>query len=205
MSSNAGKTKRREEITKLVLMIIFVGGLAVFIAGFDHFGPGLSSFHPGWFDLAILAFATYRLGHLISYDLVMEPFRKYVTETLPDSTGAGESVEPRGEGARRALGQLVSCPICSGTWVAALLVYALYLWPEPTRVFLLMTAVIGMAEILNAAGEALSWNAQYKRVLSGAQMTARKKNIVRIEQPCDDRTTERDDVRSVPERLKKLE
>lgn len=205
MSSNTGKTKRREETTKLVLIFIFMGGLAVFLIGFDHFGPGLSTFHPGWFDLVLLALATYRLGHLISYDLVMEPFRKYVTETVPDSTGAGESVEPRGEGVRRALGQLVSCPICSGTWVAALLVYALYLWPEPTRVLLLMTAVIGIAEILNAAGEALSWNAQYQRTLSGGQVAARKRNIVRIEQPCDDRTTERDEVRSVPDRLKELE
>ena len=185
------------------MIVVFLGGLAVFIGYMNKNGPGLSAFHLGWLDLVILTFATYRLGHLISYDLVMEPFRQLFTKTVPDSTGVGESVEPKGEGVRRALGQLICCPICSGTWVAALLVYALYLWPGPVRVFLTMTAIVGAAEILNSAGEALSWTGQYQRTLNGAHMAARKKNIVRFEeQPCDDRIPEQDELRSVPERRK---
>jgi hypothetical protein len=162
----------------------------------------LSAFRLGWLDLVLLIFATYRLGHLISYDRVTEPIRLLFTETLPDPTGAGETVEAKGEGFQQAIGQLLCCPICSGTWVAAGLVYALYLWPDPMRLFLTMTAAIGAAEILNAVGEALSWTGQHKRTLSGAQMTARKKNIVRIEQPCDDPLPEREEMRNLPERVK---
>jgi len=201
MSSMEVKSKRREYITKTVLIFVFLGVLATFIGYMTFYGPGLNAFQLSWMELLLLSLSTYRLGHLISYDRVMEPFRRYFTETLPDPTGAGETVEAKGKGFQQAVGQLICCPICSGTWVAAVLVYALYLWPDPTRVFLTMTAAIGAAELLNAAGESWSWSGQYYRTLSGAQSAARKKNIVRIDQqPCEDHLPERDEVRSMTER-----
>lgn len=202
MSSGSEHSKKREYLAKLILIVIFLGGLAAFLAYMTFYGPGLSAFRLSWLDLVLLVFATYRLGHLISYDRVTEPLRLLFTETLPDSTGAGETVEAKGEGFQQAIGQLICCPICSGTWVAAVLVYALYLWPDPVRVFLAMTAAVGAAELLNAAGEAFSWTGQHQRVMSGAQMMARKKNIVRIEQPCDDNLPERGEVHNLPERAK---
>lgn len=202
MASKTGNPQRKEAYTKIFLIAVFLGGFALFIWYMTTSGPGLSVFRLGWLDFILLSFTTYRLGHLISYDQVTEPLRRAFTRTVPDSTGAGDSVEPKGEGVQQALGQLISCPICSGTWVAALLVYAFTLWPEPVRVFLTMMAVIGLAELMNAAGEALSWTAQHKRVLSGAQMTARKKNILRIDQPpCDDQIPEQEEVRSITNRL----
>ncbi|MBE0696806.1 MAG: DUF1360 domain-containing protein [Anaerolineaceae bacterium] len=204
MSSNVNQSKRWENITKLGLIAIFLGGLALFIGYMTFWGPGLSAFKVGWIDLILLTFATYRLGHLISYDRVMEPFRHLFTDTLPDSTGAGETVEPKGTGFQQAIGQLVCCPICSGTWIAALLVYGLYLWPDSMHVFLTMTAAIGGAEILNSASEALSWTGQHQRTLSGAHMSARKKNIVRIEQPCEEHLPERDEVESLSERITRV-
>src|SRR5690606_4392915 len=103
------------------------------------------------FDLAQLALATYRLGRLTSYDKVAETYREPFTETVPDPTGAGETVVPEGTGVRRALGELIACPICAGTWIAAALVYGLHLAPRPTRVFLAIMSSIGGAELLNAA------------------------------------------------------
>jgi len=197
--------RRREYTAKLVLIAVFLGLLAVFIGYMTFYGPGLSAFQLGWLDLVLLVFATYRLGHLIAYDLVTEPVRQFFTETRPDPTGAGESVEPKGEGFQRAMGQLICCPICSGTWVAAALVYALYLWPDPTRVFLAIMAAVGAAELLNAAGEALSWTGQNQRTQAGSQTQARKKNIIRIEQPCEDNLPERDEIRKIPRRVKRLE
>jgi hypothetical protein len=205
MTTNTDTSKRRENTAKLVLTGIFLGGLAFFIGYMTFFGPGWSAFRLGALDLALLVFATYRMGHLIAYDLVTEPIRQIFTETLPDPTGAGETVEPKGQGVQRALGQLVCCPICSGTWAAAVMVYALYLWPEPVRVFLTIMAVIGAAELLNAAGEALSWTGQHQRTLAGAQLQARKKNIIRIEQPCDDALPEREEAEKLPRRVKRLQ
>jgi len=114
-------------------------------------------------DLVMLGFATYRLGHLISFDKVTEPLRLPFTETKMDDFGAAMTVEPRGEGIQRALGELISCPICSGTWVAAALVYGLNLFPGPARIFMTILGAIGMGEFLHSVTEALSWTATRAR------------------------------------------
>ena len=126
----------------------------------------------GWeprpFDLAMLGFATFRLGRLAAYDKVTEPLRRPFTETRADSSGAGKTVVPRGAGARRALGELISCPTCVGTWIAAALVYGLDILPRPTRAFLTIMSAMGVAELLNAATEALSWTGRFAREEAGA-------------------------------------
>ena len=120
------------------------------------------------FELTMLGFATYRLGRMVAYDKVMETYRALFTRTVPDQSGAGESVEPRrGSGVQEAIGELLCCPICTGTWIAAGLVYALTLVPQPTRVFLSVMSTIGVAELLNAATEALSWFGQAARDEAG--------------------------------------
>jgi hypothetical protein len=115
------------------------------------------------FDLALLGIATYRLGRLAAFDKVTEPLRRPFTATKPDPSGAGETVVPRGFGVRRALGELISCPICAGTWIAALLVYGLGFAPRATRAFLAIMSSIGIAELLNAATEALQWTGEAER------------------------------------------
>jgi hypothetical protein len=53
--------------------------------------------------------------------------------------------------------------------VAALLVYGLYLFPGPARVFLTFMGVVGAAELLNSLVEALCWSGQLSRSTSGKQ------------------------------------
>jgi hypothetical protein len=110
-------------------------------------------------DLVMLGFATYRLGHLISFDKVTEPLRLPFTETKMDDFGAAMTVEARGEGVQRAFGELISCP----TWVAAALVYGLNLFPGPARIFTTIMGAIGMSEVLHSLTEALSWTATLAR------------------------------------------
>jgi hypothetical protein len=108
-------------------------------------------------DLALLGVATHRLGRLVAYDLIAEPLRSPFATTVPDSTGAGKTTVARGHGIRQAIGELLTCPICAGTWIAALLVYGLQILPRPTRILVTIMGVTGLAEILNAGVEALSW------------------------------------------------
>lgn len=173
MLSKGSESIRKERTAKILLTIIFFIGFILFTGWMFFYGPGLDVFRLRTLDLALLGLSTYRLGRLIAYDLVMEPLRRFFTETVPDSTGAGESVDPKGEGLQQALGQLICCPICAGTWVAALLTYAFYLFPGPTFVFLVMTSAIAIAELLGALTEALSWSGQYARTMSGAKMLER--------------------------------
>ena len=120
------------------------------------------------FDLAMLGLATYRLGRLAAYDKVLAWLRDPFTETMQDPTGAGETVVPEGEGVRRAIGELFSCPICAGTWIASALVYGLEIAPRPTRIFLAIMSAIGLSEIFNSATEALQWTGEAARKQAGS-------------------------------------
>jgi ABC-type enterobactin transport system permease subunit len=107
------------------------------------------------------------MGRMIAFDLVMQPFRAPFTRTVPDATGAGETVEARGAGMQLAIGQLISCPICAGTWAAGLLVCFLFAWPGAAHVFLFVLAAIGAAEMLNAFVELLCWKSDLARARAG--------------------------------------
>ncbi|MFN2224653.1 MAG: DUF1360 domain-containing protein [Anaerolineae bacterium] len=127
------------------------------------------------FDLALLGLSSYRMGRLISYDLVMQPYRAPFTETVPDPTGAGDTIQPKGAGWRRALGELICCPICAGTWISAILTYGLELAPRPTRVMLTIMSATGLAELVNALTEWLSWGGQASREHAGSESMAKAK------------------------------
>lgn len=120
-------------------------------------------------DMAQLGLATFRIGRLVAYDKVFEPYRLPFTKTTRDSSGVGETTAPKGDGVQRAIGELISCPICAGTWVAAILVYGMTIAPQATRVFITIMSAIGMAELLNAAHEAMQWSGLEQRVEVGAR------------------------------------
>jgi hypothetical protein len=121
-------------------------------------------------DLALLGVATHRMGRLVAYDVIAEPLRAPFATTVPDGTGAGKTTVARGQGTRQAVGELLTCPICAGTWVAAILVYGLQILPRPTRILVTIMGVTGIAEILNAGVEALSWFGLVERKELGSRM-----------------------------------
>jgi hypothetical protein len=114
-------------------------------------------------DFVMLGLATFRLGRVIAFDKVGEPLRAPFTRTVPDDSGAGDTVVAAGRGPRVAIGELLSCPICAGTWIAAGLVYGLQVLPGPTRLLISIMSATGMAEVLNAATEAMTWLGQAER------------------------------------------
>lgn len=115
-------------------------------------------------DFAMLGLATFRMGRMIAFDRVADPLRAPFTQVVPDDSGAGEQVVAKGRGPREVIGELLSCPICAGTWVAAGLVYGLQFFPAPTRLLITIMSAIGFAEIAHAATEALTWAGQAERV-----------------------------------------
>jgi len=170
-----------EYLTKVVLTAIFLSAFLLFVLWKTNSGQDLNEFHLSVLDLVLLAFATLRMGRLIAYDLVMEPFRSPFARTVPDETGAGESVEPKGAGVQRALGQLLSCPICAGTWASAVLVFSLYTWPGPARIFITVLGAIGIAEMLNALLEFLCWTGQQARTQTGMIMKSDPSRVNSVE------------------------
>ncbi|MEN4011123.1 MAG: DUF1360 domain-containing protein [Bellilinea sp.] len=159
-----------EAITKVVLTFIFLGGILIFLITGQSSGSGMMNFRLDWLDLLLLSLATYRLGRLIAFDRVAEPLRAPFARTVRDVTGAGSTVIARGSGAQRAFGQLISCPICAGTWIAAGLVILLYFFPAEARLFLFMAAAVGGAELIHNATEALCWSGMLNRARAGEML-----------------------------------
>lgn len=149
-----------EGATKLTLAGIFMGGLASFTVLPRH-GEEEPEFRP--FDLLVLGLATYRTGRLVAFERVAAPLREPVTKTVPDASGAGEAVVAAGTGWRWTLGELLSCPTCIGTWVAAGLVSGMRLAPRPTNVFAAIMSITGVAQLLSEATEALTWSSRSAR------------------------------------------
>lgn len=89
---------------------------------------------PGAKDLVLLGVGTFKLSRLLTTDavtgFVRAPFVRF--EGMEGVSTPKES--PRGRGLRRALGQLLLCPKCTGLWVASGLAAGLLVVPRATRV-----------------------------------------------------------------------
>jgi len=146
--------------TKLTLMSLFLGVMGTFAARLVKRDRDIV-LRP--FDLLLLGLTSFRIGRMIAFEGVAAPLREAFTETQVDDSGAGQTVVAAGRGPVFVIGELMSCPICMGTWVAAGLVYGMHLFPRPTRVLLAIMSTTGVAEVCYAVTEALEWNAQAAR------------------------------------------
>lgn len=117
----------------------------------------------GPFDLVLMGLASHRIGRMVAFERVAEPLREPFTATVPDETGADETVVARGRGVRWVLGELLSCPTCVATWAAMILYLGLTFFPRPTRVLLSVLAATGTAEIAYVAVEQLEWSGRAAR------------------------------------------
>ncbi len=152
--------------TKLTLISVFLSLMAVFSLRLARRGQDLGL---GPFDLVLLGLSTFRVGRMAAYEGIAAPIREPFTHVEEDASGAGETVVAEGTGIHRAIGELLSCPVCVGTWVAASLVYGLQLLPIPTRVFLWISSTTGVAEIVYHFTEALSWTGHTARRQAGTR------------------------------------
>ena len=78
-------------------------------------------------DLVALSAATFKASRTLSRERVGSFVRQPFVEGEAE---LGEEEEPKGEGIQRAIGELVTCPRCIGTWSAATLAAAQMLTPR---------------------------------------------------------------------------
>lgn len=103
------------------------------------------------FDTVRLALATYKGARLVSKDKVTAPFRAPFTERQGPGEGNEVNDAPRGDGARRTVGELVSCPFCLSQWVATGLAAGLIFAPRVTRLLASTLAGVAGADFLHHA------------------------------------------------------
>jgi hypothetical protein len=130
-------------VLKLSLIGLFLTSI-----GLAGIGP-FRRYRPSIVEIGLLGLASYRIGHMVAYEAVARPLREPFTDTVPD--GAGElTVVASGRGPRYALGELLSCPLCAGTWAALGLYIGLAVLPGPTRMLINVLAATSVVEFTNA-------------------------------------------------------
>lgn len=99
-------------------------------------------------DLALFALATQKLSRVITKDKVTSAFRAPFTE-VEGKGGPGEVEErAKGRGLRRAIGELLTCPFCLGTWIASGFIYGYIFVPRISRTLASIFAVSSLADFL---------------------------------------------------------
>jgi Protein of unknown function (DUF1360) len=121
----------------------------------------------GPMQLLMLGAAAYRVGHMVAYERVAEPLREPFTAVVADGSGAGDTVVARGRGARWVIGELLSCPVCAGTWATLGLFIGLGALPRFTQSLITVLSATGVAELLDRVIEALTWRAERSRSAAG--------------------------------------
>jgi len=81
-------------------------------------------------DIVLLGAATFKLSRLVTRDRVTSLIRFPFTRYKQEAPGPEVSEEPRGEGIRHGLGELLTCPFCTSQWVGTALM-GLYLFDQP--------------------------------------------------------------------------
>ena len=102
-------------------------------------------------DLILFALSTQKLSRVIAKEKVTAAFRAPFTQ-VEGKGAAGELEErARGHGLRRAIGDLLTCPYCLGTWIASGFIYGHIFSPRLARTVASIFAVGGLADFLQQA------------------------------------------------------
>jgi hypothetical protein len=103
----------------------------------------------GFFDLAVMGLAAFRLVHLITFDKIFEMVRT----AFMDRHGA--SLKNAERGWRRLMCEFMQCIWCTGMWSGLIVVVAYCLGPW-LRLAVLVLAVAGLGSLLQVVSKALA-------------------------------------------------
>jgi hypothetical protein len=102
-------------------------------------------------DILLAAVATHKLSRLIARDPVTSPLRAPFTSYQGTMGPAELREEARGQGAQKTIGELVTCPFCTGVWVASGLTAGLIYLPRTTRLAMATLTALAGADLLQYA------------------------------------------------------
>ena len=125
---------------------VFFGGLAAVAALSRRSPPGTA------LELATLSAATFKVSRTLTRERVGSFVRQPFVEGDADT---GEDERPTGTGLQRAVGELVTCPRCLGTWSAAALASTQMLSPRFGRLLTWSLGASAANDFLQAAFVAL--------------------------------------------------
>ena len=102
-------------------------------------------------DVLLMGVATHKFSRLLTKDrvtsFVRAPFVRYDGDAGPSEVNES----PRGDGAQRAIGELVTCPYCIGLWIASGFAFGLASAPRATRFVATIGTVLTLSDFLHLA------------------------------------------------------
>jgi hypothetical protein len=107
-------------------------------------------------DIVLLGTATHKLSMIGSKDAVTSPLRAPFTEFQEKESPKKVEEQPRGEGLRKSVGELILCQFCLGMWVAAFFTYGLVLVPRVTRLVTTILTILTISDYLHQTYKALT-------------------------------------------------
>jgi len=125
---------------------LFFGGLAT-VATLSRRSPPRTTV-----EFLMLSAATFKVSRTLSRERVGSFVRQPFVEGDADT---GEDEQPAGTGFQRALGELVTCPRCLGTWTAAALASTQLLSPQFGRLLTWSLGASAANDFLQAGFAAL--------------------------------------------------
>ena len=131
---------------------VFVAGLA--LAGGLARLTGRDPREQSWLDLTTLSLATFKAARTIARDDVTSFLREPFVEGSPAHPQEEHAVQTGGM--EQAIGELVTCSRCVGTWAAAGLVATQVLAPRFGRLLTWTLAAAGTNDFLQAGFVALT-------------------------------------------------
>lgn len=102
-------------------------------------------------DVLLLGAATHEASRIVSKERVTRTIRRPFTEVKEDG-----HEEPKPEGPRRALGELLTCPYCLAPWIALALSGAYLLSPRVTRTYCTVLSIATLSDFLQRASSLLN-------------------------------------------------
>jgi Protein of unknown function (DUF1360) len=128
------------------LMAVYGAAVTAGAVGVRRRNRALPEVRP--FDIALVGVATHKLARRMSKDSVTSPLRAPFTRYEGVSGPAELQEEVRGQGLRKAVGELISCPFCLSQWVATGFVFGLLTAPRATRWAASVFASLALADFL---------------------------------------------------------
>jgi hypothetical protein len=105
-------------------------------------------------DVLLLGTASHKLSRLITKDKITSFLRAPFTEYQGRGGPAEVEERARGEGVRRAIGELLICPYCIGLWASGAFHVGLIFAPRTTRVVASTLTALTVSDFLQIAYKA---------------------------------------------------
>jgi hypothetical protein len=105
-------------------------------------------------DVILIGTASHKLSRLIAKDKVTSFLRAPFTEYQGRGGPAEVEERARGEGVRRAIGELLICPYCLGLWSAGAFHAGLIFAPRTTRIVASTLTALTLSDFLQIAYKA---------------------------------------------------